>query len=99
MASQKDSCHEFNSDDLAKMGYNPHGGRLERKSAPPPAPIVFDECVILIDSMTQAPLVNVSYRFMDGPETVAEGRTDARGRTKRVSKDRAKTLELYVKGV
>jgi uncharacterized Zn-binding protein involved in type VI secretion len=59
----------------------------------------YDECVVLYSTHTGTLLRDVRYRFMRGTSVVAEGVTDAKGRTERVCRYSEETLELQVKGL
>jgi hypothetical protein len=60
---------------------------------------IYDQCVMLFDSVTRSPLRNIQYRFMNGDVVVAEGFTDATGTTQRVSHVEPKVFQLFVRGI
>jgi hypothetical protein len=80
-------------------GYSEHIASTAGPSNVLAPQIAYDECVILCSHATGEPVRNVKYRFIEGSNVIAEGVTDERGRTMRVSRTLAYTLKIQVQGI
>lgn len=73
--SQYDTYESLTADEMAAMGFGPHGSPLLS---------YHDEQLTLRDRRTSRPLANICYRLRAGSSVIAIGKTDASGRTSRV---------------
>lgn len=87
MQSQTDSLEYFTSDELASMGYGPHGAIL---------PSHYDEQFTLRDARTRQPMANVRFRVTNSSGETTEGTTDSAGKTHRIATKDAQHIAFQI---
>lgn len=88
IASQSNAFMDFDSAELATMGYTPQGRYIGDAS--------YDQHFLLKDERTGHPLKNTPYKIVTDDGEEIEGRTDEHGHTEKVYADSAVTATIDV---
>lgn len=88
VASQKNAFMDFDSAELATMGYTPQGRYIGDAS--------YDQHFLLKDERTGRPLRDTPYKIITDDGDEIEGRTDESGHTEKVYADSAVNATIHV---